>query len=74
MGQRAASPTFSRKTIRTWLNPSQMDSKMLLAQKARTINKSTREERQRLREAEKQLREKGRIAPIANEPMVGCKS
>ena len=51
-----------------------MDSKMLLAQKARTINKSTREERQRLREAEKQLREKGRIAPIANEPMVGCKS
>ena len=43
-GERAASPTFSRKTIRTCLNPSQIDSKMLLAQKPkislqRTINR-----------------------------------
>ena len=51
-GESAVSPTFSRKTIRTRLNPSQIDSKMFLA----------REERQRLREAEKQLREKGRIS------------
>ena len=32
-GERAVSPTFSRKTIRTCLIPSQIDAKTLLAQK-----------------------------------------
>ena len=43
-GERAASPTFSRETIRTCLNRLQIDSKMLLTQKPkkslqRTINR-----------------------------------
>ena len=65
-GETAASPTFSRKTIRTCLNPSQIDSKMLLAQKPkislqRTINRPEKKDNAQERR-KKQLREKGRIS------------
>ena len=65
-GERAASPTFSRKTIRTCLNPSQIDSKMLLAQKPkislqRTINRPEKKDNAQERR-KKQLRENGRIS------------
>ena len=77
-GEKAASPTFSRKTIRTCLNPSQIDSKMLLAQKPkislqRTIDRP--EKKDNAYERWKNNYERREEFPlIANEPMMRCKS
>ena len=77
-GESTVSPTFSRKTIRTCLNPSQTDSKMFLAQKPkislqRTINR--REKKDNAYERRKNnYGRREEFPPIANEPMTRCKS
>ena len=77
-GGSAVSPTFSRKTIRTCSNPSQIHSKMFLAQKPkislqRRINR--REKKDNAYERRKDNYERGEeFPPIANEPMMRCKS
>ena len=77
-GESAASPTLSRKTIRTCLNPSQIDSKMLLAQKPkislqRTINRSEKKDNAYERPKNNYERRE-ESPPIANEQMMRCKS
>ena len=77
-GERAAIPTFSRKTIRTCLNPSQIDSKILLAQKPkislqRTINRPDKKDNVYERRKNSYERRE-EFPPIANKPMMRCKS
>ena len=76
MGQRAASPTFLRKTIRACFNPSQIDSKILLAQKQklslqRTINRSEKKDNDYERPKNNFGRRK-ELLPIVNKPVMRC--
>ena len=77
-GESTVSPTFSRKTIRTCLNPSQTDSKMFLAQKPkislqRTINRPEKKD-DAYERWRKNYERREEFPSIANEPMMRCKS
>ena len=78
LGQRAASPTFSRKTIRASCDHSKIESKMLLAQKAKIIaedNKSIREKKDNDYERWKNNYERRKeLPPVADESVMRCKS